>query len=150
MGLCLGFLFLTVSGILFWQSLSLTYSSDLGPGPGLFPRWLSAALMLLSLLYIAGSVRGERIMWSEVMPKGKDLRNVGMVLVAVLIFILLLSPLGFIMSGSIMLVILLIRSYKWYWTCAIAVGTSLFLYFVFSTGLDVPLPTGDLWEWIGG
>jgi hypothetical protein len=136
------------SGVLFWQSLSLNYYTELGPGPGLFPRWLSVALMLLSVLYIIESLR-KRIVWSEVMPRGKDLFNVSMVLIAVLIFMLLLNWVGFIISGSVMLMILLVRSYKWYWASTIAIGTSMILYFAFSNGLDVPLPTGDLWDWMG-
>jgi hypothetical protein len=87
--------------------------------------------------------------WSEVMPRGKDLFNVSMVLIAVLIFMLLLNWVGFIISGSVMLMILLVRSYKWYWASTIAIGTSMILYFAFSNGLDVPLPTGDLWDWMG-
>jgi uncharacterized membrane protein YfhO len=149
-GVGLGAMFLIFSGVLFWQSFSFDYYSDLGPGPGLFPRWLSAALMLLSVLYIAGSLRGMQVRWGEVLPKGRDMLNVIMVLVSVLLFMLLLDSAGFIAAGSVMLLVLLMRSYAWYRAAAIAVGASVLLYVAFSMGLDVPLPTGDLWDWMGG
>ncbi|MDF2958331.1 MAG: hypothetical protein K0S39_66 [Paenibacillus sp.] len=148
-GVGVGGFFLILSGVLFWQSFSFDYYSDLGPGPALFPRWLSAALMLLSLLYMAGSLRGRQVRWSEVLPKGKDLRNVVMVLASVLLFMLLLDPAGFIVAGSLMLMVLLIRSYSWYKAAAISVGTTVLLYVAFSMGLDVPLPAGDIWNWMG-
>ncbi|NOU94647.1 tripartite tricarboxylate transporter TctB family protein [Paenibacillus sp. LMG 31456] len=148
-GVGLGSLFLIVSGIIFWQSFSFDYYSDLGPGPGLFPRWLSASLMVLSVLYIASSLRGLQVRWGEVLPKGRDLLNVIMVLVAVVLFMVLLDQVGFIVAGSVMLMLLLMRSYAWYMAAVIAVGTSAVLYVAFSMGLDVPLPTGDLWDWMG-
>jgi putative tricarboxylic transport membrane protein len=149
-GVWLGSLFLIGAGIMFWNSLSLQYYSDLGPGPGLFPRWLTIALMLLSVLYIIGSLRGEKILWAKVMPKGKDLGNVGLVLVSVILFIVLLSTAGFIIAGSLMLVILLLRSYKWYVAILVSVAASVLLFVVFSYGLDVPLPGGVISDWIGG
>ncbi|TDF94464.1 tripartite tricarboxylate transporter TctB family protein [Paenibacillus piri] len=148
-GVGLGGFFLIVSGIIFWQSFSFDYYSDLGPGPGLFPRWLSAALIVLSLLYIGGALRGAQIKWSEVLPKSKDLWNVILVLIAVLVFMLLLDAAGFIVAGAAMLMLMLMRSYVWYKAAIIAVGTCAILYIAFSIGLDVPLPTGDIWDWMG-
>lgn len=148
-GVGLGGVFLIFSSVLFWQSFSFDYYSDLGPGPGLFPRWLSASLILLSLLYLAGSLRGIQAKWSEVLPKGRDLLNVIIVLVSVLLFMLLLDSAGFIVAGAVMLVVLLARTYKWYIAAAVAIGTSVLLYVAFSLGLDVPLPTGDIWDWMG-
>jgi len=149
-GVGMGGILLLASGVIFWQSFSFEYYSDLGPGPGLFPRWLSASLIVLSVLYIIGSLRGERVRWSEVLPKGKDLFNVLMVLVSVIVFMLLLNPAGFIAAGSVMLMLLLMRTYVWYKAAVISVGTCVLLYAAFSLGLDVPLPTGDVWDWIGG
>jgi putative tricarboxylic transport membrane protein len=149
-GVWLGSLFLIGSGIMFWKSLSLSYYSDLGPGPGLFPRWLTIALMALSVLYIIGSLRGEKILWPKVMPKGRDLGNVGLVLVAVVLFIALFETAGFIISGTLMLVILLARSYKWYLALLISAAASVLLFVAFSYGLDVPLPGGTISDWIGG
>ncbi|WP_248925836.1 tripartite tricarboxylate transporter TctB family protein [Paenibacillus hamazuiensis] len=136
------------SAMIFWQSWELDYYSNLGPGPGLFPRWLSGSLLIVSILYMLGSIR-RPIVWSMAMPKGKDLLHVLMVLVSVAIFILTLDLLGFIISGSLMVTLLLIRSYLWPRAVAIALSACLLIYFTFSEWLEVPLPGGQIWDWIG-
>ncbi|MDF2647818.1 MAG: hypothetical protein K0Q73_3623 [Paenibacillus sp.] len=150
-GLWMGCLFLLVSGLMLWMSFSLDYynslDTSLGPGPGLFPRWLSGTLLLLSILYIAESLREKAILWSTVMPKGRDMRNVITATVALILLMIALPWVGFVIAGSLMLFILLVRFYPWHWATLISVTASLFLYFVFNDWLKVPLPTGVLLDW---
>lgn len=141
-------LLLALSGWMFWQSWSFEYYSSLGPGPGLFPRWLSGSFLLLALLYMLGTLR-RPILWSEVMPKGKDLRQVLAVPAAAAGFVVAVSWLGFVATGFLMTALLLALSYSWPRAAAIALSVNLLIYWVFSGWLDVPLPTGRLWEGIG-
>lgn len=141
-------LFIGVSNVIFWQSMSLEYYSSLGPGPGLFPRWLSGIFMLLSVLYMISTIR-QPIVWSEVMPSGKDLRNVGLVVASVASFALVLTEIGFVMAGFLATVLLLARSYTWPRASAIALSVNLAIYFTFTGWLDVPLPSGEWWDWMG-
>jgi putative tricarboxylic transport membrane protein len=145
-GVWVGSLFFLLAATFFYQSFAFPYYSQLGPGPALFPRWLSAILLLLSIIYIVQSVRTEVIVWSAVLPKGRDLINVSLVLLTVIIYILLVSYTGFIIASTVMLFIMLRSSYRWYTALAISLGMSFVLFIAFNDWLEVPLPTGDLWD----
>ncbi|WP_166241042.1 tripartite tricarboxylate transporter TctB family protein [Paenibacillus turpanensis] len=136
------------AGTFLWQSWELDYYSSLGPGPGLFPRWLSGGLLLISIWYMVSSI-GQPIHWSEVMPKGRDMRNVLTVLASVLVFVFVLSSLGFVLAGFLMMFSLLARSYPWLRASVIALSVNVLIYYTFSGWLDVPLPKGELWSWVG-
>ncbi|AFC30963.1 hypothetical protein PM3016_4187 [Paenibacillus mucilaginosus 3016] len=148
LGFMLSLLFTAGSGILFLQSWELDYYTELGPGPGLFPRWLSGALLVVSVLYMIGSLR-QPVLWSAVMPQGRDLRSVAMVLASAALFVALLSMAGFVLAGGVTMTLLLARSYPWLRASAIALSVNVLIYYAFSGWLDVPLPSGQLWEWVG-
>ncbi|WP_281885161.1 tripartite tricarboxylate transporter TctB family protein [Paenibacillus sp. YYML68] len=147
-GFYMSLMFIALSGSMFWKSWELDYYSSLGPGPGLFPRWLAGAMLLLSLLYAFSSLR-QPIVWSEVMPKGRDMRNVLTVLASVVVFVLVMTPIGFVLAGFLMMTFLLSRAYPWHRSAGIAITVNVAIYLMFDSWLNVPLPSGQIWDWVG-
>jgi putative tricarboxylic transport membrane protein len=139
-GVWVGLVLLIFSGTIFWQALSYDYFSAFGPGPGLFPLWLSGALIVVSILYIIESVRKEKIKLSEIFPRGSELRKVISIIASLVIFLILVPFSGYITASIIMLLILFFREYKWYWGLVISIVITLSLFYTFETFLNVPLP----------
>jgi hypothetical protein len=133
----IGFIF---AGIMFGQSLSLDYYSEVGPGPGLLPLWLSGALMLLFFLYIVRCVRKEHITFGEVLPKGEGAKKIILILSSLTVFILIVPYVGFILAGTALLFVFFIGAYKWYYNLILSVAVSVILFWIFYSFLNVPLP----------
>jgi putative tricarboxylic transport membrane protein len=138
-----------VSG-LFWlavaifaaaQGLSLKLDSLSRPGPGFFPFWGGVVLGVLSVVLIARSLRrgaASRRIRSE---SWKPLVVVG----ALLAYLLLLEPLGFV-AVTFLFLLLLFRLERRGWTfsaVSAALGT-VASYLLFQVWLRTQLPTGPL------
>ncbi|MFJ8236237.1 tripartite tricarboxylate transporter TctB family protein [Ureibacillus sp. NPDC094379] len=136
-------LLLIISGIIFWQSLSLSYYSAYGPGPGFLPRWSSGIIIVLIVLYLIQSIRKDFVSISEVMPKGEGLINVLVCFAAIILFIITIPYVGFNISSVIMLTLLFSRGYKWYIALGSSVGVTLIVFLIFGTLLGVPLPVNE-------
>ncbi|MCY9667820.1 tripartite tricarboxylate transporter TctB family protein [Paenibacillus alginolyticus] len=142
-GVCFGIFIFLLGCMLFWQALSLDYKSSIGPGPGLFPLWLSGILIILSILYIVESIKKEVILISDILPKGKGLGNVISILFSSIIFIIVVSFAGFVIAGTLLMFMLLVREYKWYRALGISFVIAITTFVVFQTFLDVPLPVNE-------
>jgi putative tricarboxylic transport membrane protein len=134
-GICL----LIFSLVFFTQSLAFPYSITGEPGPGFFPVWLSGILLVLSLLYIYQSIKSKDSD-GEPMPKGKPLKNIVCILSYMILYLMLVSFLGFILASTMFLFVLLCRDYKWYFNLGISAGASIFLFLLFNSVLHVSLP----------
>lgn len=122
----------------FFYSLQYPYHSELGPGPGMLPLWLSGILILLSLTYLHSVWKGTDS--SEEMPDKKAQREMLFILTSMGLFVLLLPVLGFNIAGSLFLFMFLRRAYTWYTSLAISVGATVFLYLMFTVGFGTPMP----------
>lgn len=142
-GVWAGFLILGYSIVIFYQSLSLEYTTRLGPGPGFFPRWLSGGLMLLALIYIWDSLKHEIIPIGDVLPRGLALSNILYTIGGLAVFILIVDYTGFVVAGSVMLYLMLRLEYKWYTALCASIATSIILLFVFQSFLGVTLPVNE-------
>lgn len=136
-----GFLFVC-AGLMFKLSLGYGYYEKYGPGAGLFPLWISAGLMLLSVLYIWESIKDQSNSVEKVFPAGRELSYMITVIVSISLFILIIEYTGYIMAATLMLIILFRRDYKWYWGLGLSVVTSICLYLIFQVFLKIPLPQG--------
>ena len=140
-------------GILIW---ALTYHfpvlMEMGkrhPGPALFPRVLATLFIFFGLLVILNGWRAAR---SKTPPPAAEVAGLKMnyfnpVLVVILIgaFIFLAPKLGFIITGTAMLLILMMKLHvKPVKSLITSVVLACFVYFVFATMLRVPLPRGLL------
>lgn len=143
-GVWVGLVILLYAGGMFWQALSLKYYSQLGPGPGLFPLWLSGSLFAITLVFIWQSLKDEVITFKDIFPDGKSLRNVVSVWIATIVFMIMLNYTGFTFASSILLFTLFIRSYKWQYALGLSVGISVILFLSFDKAFGIPLPVSVL------
>jgi putative tricarboxylic transport membrane protein len=143
----------TISGALlaalgvyvFLQSRAWDYYTDDGPGPGFFPYWYGAAMVVLSLVLIVSRVRkletgtGRAVSWSGTR------RALGTWL-AFAASVALMEPLGFVMSFALLtfaIVTLIFRRPPM--TAGLtAIGVAVAFHLTFPVILNVPLPTGFL------
>ncbi len=138
MGICL----LVCAVLMFKTSLGYGYYGKYGPGAGLFPVWISGGLAVFSVLYILESVRQKGNSFADIFPRGREVSYILTVIASISILILIVDYTGYIVAGSLMLLMLFLREYKWYWAIGLSVVTALCLYFVFQVFLKIPLPQG--------
>ena len=116
-----------------------------GPGPGFFPLWYGIAMIALSLLLVATSLRkpagqpGKAVNWSEV---GRAM----MAWAALATCIGLLKILGFLLAFGLFTLFLVAVMYRRPpgTAAAVAVGVCLGFYLLFPLALNVALPIGKL------
>jgi putative tricarboxylic transport membrane protein len=140
-------------GILIWV---LTYpfpvlmeAGKRHPGPALFPRILATLFIFFGLLVILNGWRAARSKTppSEEKTAGLKLNYFNPVLVIILIFafIFMAPKLGFIITGTAILAILMMKlQVRPIRSLITSVALTCFVYFMFSTMLRVPLPRGFL------
>lgn len=126
----------------------LTVGTFAEPGPGLFPMCLGAILGLLSLIIIAGGILVNRAARDNAdrpeekkVSFSKEALRVG---AALLIYGLLLEPLGFIVTTFLVftLMLRLVAQQKWHLAAVVSAVLTLASYFLFATLLGVSLPHG--------
>jgi hypothetical protein len=125
---------------MFTSSFSYEYYSKYGPGPGLFPLWLSGTLMILTLVFMRQSLKNAVDPKTKFLPKRKELINVLEIVGSIILFIIIVPYTGYIVADILMLLILFIREFKWYSGLAISTLITLILYVVFQVMLQVQLP----------
>jgi putative tricarboxylic transport membrane protein len=143
-GVWAGIAVFAFAAVVFWKSLSLKYSSQYGPGPGMFPIWLSGILMLISLVYIWQSVKKAPVTFAEIIPQGRALGNILSVIGSLILFMLIVDFTGFVVAGTVLLFIVLGREFKWHLALGIGFGSSLIVFVVFRYVFDIPLPVNVL------
>lgn len=131
------------AAVFLYQSTKVDYEGALGFGPGFFPLWLSIILIVLSVLYLVTSLK-ETIHIRDLLPKGKSWQDFLIILLSMGVFIFLLEKTGFVIAGTICLVLLLFRTFKWYYTLSLSVGITLAIFLIFAKALAIPLPVNSL------
>lgn len=129
--------------IIFYQSFSLDYSTQLGPGPGFFPRWLSGGLIILTFLYIGHSAKNKLVSTGDMWPKGRARGSILSMLAGLVVFTLIVNTTGFVVAGSILLFAMFSRDYKWYKALMASIAISVLLFVVFQSLLGVSLPVNE-------
>jgi putative tricarboxylic transport membrane protein len=130
--------------------LSQSFKQKLGglhkPGPGFLPFLASLAMGILSLALLAStwSKHTERSTTST--WRGIRWVNIAVSLAALFAFAYSLEMLGFLVSTTLFMALLLRLSgrHRWYIVIGIAVGTALVAHLVFSVWLGLRLPVGFL------
>jgi len=125
----------------FWVALDLAWGSTTRPGPGLFPR-ISAALALL--LAVVAAVLAAPL------PEPERVSGAWTCSLALLAFCLLLQPLGFVLTGTLLAALLarLLGAATPAQVAAIALPAPLLLHLLFARAFDIKLPAGLLRGWI--
>lgn len=155
---------LVFSGLFIWQATLVPEPPrNIIVGPQTVPlilgglMALTAALLVLRSLrtLLAGTARTGLAVVAE--PESdettiRDWPGVVAVIVALIALFALLEPLGFVVSMTLFLFSLstLFAPRRWILNLVVAVGFSVFFYWIFTEVLEVTLPAGDLLPAIPG
>jgi hypothetical protein len=109
-------------------------------GPGWFPFWVGLILAIVGVLNIAASVRMRA--QSEKLQR-PDIRAMAWVLGAVVVFGLLLQPLGLILSLIALVIVSSLGSHEFGWKGALVNAAVLTLFsvgaFIYGIHLQIPM-----------
>jgi putative tricarboxylic transport membrane protein len=115
------------------------------PGPGFLPFWAGALLALLSLIALTQTVREkpeeEPSVWA-----GVNIAKLGLVMLALLLYVVLLNILGFLLCTFLLFLFLfrVVEPYPWYTVLLASTLSLASVYLLFVRLLDVRLPAGVL------
>lgn len=130
---------------------TLQYPTQEGghPGPALFPRILGTLMAALGLGLAAVGARArdatQAIAWGQ-LHRNTGLLNALFVLGGVLAYLLLVERLGFLITGTLLLFLLMWRlRVPPLRALVVAVAFNATVYVLFVKVLRVPLPLGLLW-----
>lgn len=143
--LCTGAALLVAAGFICFEALRLRYYTSLGPGPGFFPFWLCLALGACALGLMAQTLRGPAPPRPEgLWPDRSGSYKLGAVLVAMVVTILLLEPLGYrlTMMGVYLFLLLMLGRRGFLVLALVSLAGSFGIYHLFVDLLNVPLPPG--------
>lgn len=138
-GVWVGLIVLVSSLAYFITSLRYDYITGFGPGPGMLPRWLSALMAMLALLYTAQAIRHPDPN-KTILPGKRVARECAVIIAYLLLFIFVVEYVGFSVASTVMLFLLLRGQFRWFVTLGIAGGSSVFLFWLFHGVLKVSLP----------
>ena len=126
------------------ESLGWVYLGEDGPGAGFFPRWYGIAMIVFSLLMVAGAVfkhdptlKNRVIDWNE-------LRRALTCWAALVVCVALLNVLGFFVAFSLLgwfMIAVMFRQPQRI-ALSVSIGGALGFYLLFSWGLNLSLPAG--------
>jgi len=139
-------------GILFWlligiivslASIRLGIGRAANPGSGFMPFFSGLLLIFLSLLLVVQEIRKVRAKPSISFSLNIN-KNLGILVCSFLVFIFVLQTLGYLISLSILLFVLLEATApkKWISSLLWAIGVSICSYLIFSILLKCNLPRG--------
>jgi putative tricarboxylic transport membrane protein len=146
-----GLLLSALFGAALWEGWSFQYGTEFAPGPGFAPVWLSAIGLCVSLMIAAhglwamrsGEGSGQRT--APTLETG-GLVRVALTLLGLVAMVLLVEPLGLVVSILLFLLYLTLFVQRHGVAVGIgaSVGTVVFVYVVFVYCLEVPVPKGPL------
>lgn len=117
-------------------------------GPGFFPTIIGTTLILSGLVLIVSGWRARAVIgWVDVAGHRFDrLVDAGLVLLAILAFILFVDRLGFVLTAGLGMYGLLVRFRGGHWLSSLVIAVILVLVvdWAFRTMLLVPLPQGHV------
>lgn len=134
-----------------WQSLLLSLTDRLGPGPGFFPFWLAvigagmAIALFVSIWRGAPAAANDDVRILPHGPGGQRWLAIVLLLAAVTVA---MDFVGFrlamlVFNGAL---VVALGERRWWLIALFATFGSFGVYYVFTTWLDVLLPTGQLWS----
>jgi hypothetical protein len=109
-------------------------------GPGFFPFYLGMLLLILGLIIAVNGFRGQEGATSAV--DKFHWRPILLVLGAVVLFGIILKPVGMLIAGWLLVMIASIGSYEFQWKRSAILGLVLVIFcaFTFVAGLKLPIP----------
>ena len=132
-----------------WQSLLLSLTDRLGPGPGFFPFWLAligtglaVALLVTTFREAADPADPE----TRILPHGPGATRWLAIVVLLAAVTLTMEYVGFRLSMLVFnaALVIVLGDRRWWVIAVFAFLGSFGVYYVFTTWLDVVLPVGQL------
>ena len=126
-----------------YESTKLPFGTVHNPGPGFFPWWTSAVIVLLALILLVQSLTSRSSTAQEAPGR---IAKVAALLVVLAAYIFLLDPVGYPLC-TFLLVLFMLRvtdPQRWVVALGMAAITAVGSYIVFAIWLSVPLPPGPL------
>lgn len=146
-----GLLLSAFFGAALWEASSFQYGTEFAPGPGFAPVWLSAIGLGVSLLIAAHglwAMRGGESSGQRAAPalEAWGLARVALTLLGLAAMVLLVEPLGLVVSLLLFLLYLtlVVQRHSVAVGIGAGVGTVVFVYVIFVYFLQVPIPKGPL------
>lgn len=132
-----------------WQSLLLSLTDRLGPGPGFFPFWLALIGIVLAVALLITTAREPRDPSEgeiHILPHGPGALRWLAIVALLAAATVAMAVVGFRISMLVFNATLVIAlgERRWWAIALFAVLGSFGVYYVFTTWLDVLLPTGWL------
>ena len=140
-----GIVVLTIGALLLIEAAKLPYLVENVPGPGVLPLWMSFGILVTGGVVLVNALRAHGMRPIE-WPNAWGRRQVGVLLGALAVALLVLDKLGFLLTTTAFMAVVIfslgVRSWA---TLIIApVAAAGVLYLVFDVWLNVPLPPGLL------
>ncbi len=138
-------LFLALFLFIIWQSWSLPFLDDLGPGPGFFPIWLAGLGTVLSVLLMIETARGPADPPDETLVPPRDaMFRIAAVVVLLSLAALSLEWLGWRITATAFVLLLLpaLGARSPLAIVPVAAFAGFGVFHVFYYWLKVPLPIG--------
>ena len=132
-----------------WQSLLLSLTDRLGPGPGFFPFWLAliGAVLAVALLFTTFREAADPAdAETRIMPHGTGGKRWLAIVALMAALTMVMEFTGFriaMLAFNVALVVAL-GERRWWIIAVFAVLGSYGVYYVFTTWLDVLLPVGRI------
>ena len=126
------------------QARAWVYMTTDGPGPGFFPWWIGAALVVLALLngamHVRDAAKGSALQY----PQWKGSGRVFVGWLAFMVAAALLKPLGFVLTLVLLVFFLVYGVFRRRLATALAValGSAAGFWLLFGYVLEVQLPPG--------
>lgn len=139
--------FLGVGLFLVFQGRAIGLAGQFGPGPGFFAFWVGVALAVLSTAWCGQvSLRPAEGLPSDIVPERGGLLRVVSVVFALVVFAVLLEPIGFNLAMLGLLLFLLLAFGREYLILkiAISIAGSFGVHYIFERILRVPLPCSSI------
>ena len=143
-----GGIFITLGILIFSATFSYPILDGGHPGPSLFPRVLAVLFIFFGGIVVLQGWRSAKVKKEESAEEGGlPLNRFNPILVIILVaaFIALADTVGFVITGTGLLAILMLRlrvsALK---SVIVSILLAAFIYTVFAKGLRVPLPIGYL------
>ena len=114
------------------------------PGPGLWPIVISVAILICSALLMLRSLKMKSEDDTDIALWTPGTKRVYITMIILVIYTILLEPLGFLLSTTAMLFVFIqwFAKKKWYITLIISAAITVVVYLAFNYLLNVPMDFG--------
>jgi putative tricarboxylic transport membrane protein len=128
------------------QARAWTYLGEEGPGAGFFPLWYGAAMIVLSLLLVAGTLLKRRPAQARAEVRWADVGRALSCWLAFVGCIAAMKVVGFVIAFAALawFIVAVMARRPQRVALAVAIGGALAFYALFELALEVSLPRGML------